>query len=179
MAYVVITKKDMSTYELPFGSFIGTAGLAIAFWGHVLKRCQADSFKVADELTISVARIGIMKLIGSRVLADYPLGAAMARRRRDASDLRRDGIADALLDGIRAPSCSRGVFLRHQGSGGATRLEVNLTSEFDLDLYVRYERAVDYGDAGQVLADYRSETVGGNERCRDHWDRRWRGGTLL
>ena len=46
---------------------------------------------------------------------------------------------------------------------GATRLEIDLTSGFDLDLYVRYGQPVDYGDDGQVLADYRSETVGGNE----------------
>jgi leader peptidase (prepilin peptidase)/N-methyltransferase len=37
VAYVLITKKDMSTYELPFGSFIGLAGLAVALWGHVVK----------------------------------------------------------------------------------------------------------------------------------------------
>jgi leader peptidase (prepilin peptidase)/N-methyltransferase len=36
VAYVLITKKDMSTYELPFGSFIGLAGLAVALWGHVI-----------------------------------------------------------------------------------------------------------------------------------------------
>jgi len=36
-AYVLITKKDMSTYELPFGSFIGLAGLAFAFGGHIIK----------------------------------------------------------------------------------------------------------------------------------------------
>ena len=29
-------KKDWSTYELPYGSFIGAAGLAIALWIHVL-----------------------------------------------------------------------------------------------------------------------------------------------
>jgi leader peptidase (prepilin peptidase) / N-methyltransferase len=36
-AYVLITKKDMSTYELPFGSFIGLAGLVVALWGHVVR----------------------------------------------------------------------------------------------------------------------------------------------
>ena len=36
--YVLITRKEMSTYELPFGSFIGLAGLVMAFWGHVLMR---------------------------------------------------------------------------------------------------------------------------------------------
>ena len=46
---------------------------------------------------------------------------------------------------------------------GATRLEINLTSGFDLDLYARYGQPVDYNEGGQVLADYRSETVGGNE----------------
>ena len=37
LAYVWITKKDMATYELPFGSFIGAAGLVVALWGHVLR----------------------------------------------------------------------------------------------------------------------------------------------
>src|SRR5581483_93007 len=37
VAYVLITKKDMSTYELPFGSFIGLAGLVVALWGHVIR----------------------------------------------------------------------------------------------------------------------------------------------
>jgi leader peptidase (prepilin peptidase)/N-methyltransferase len=35
--YIVATKKDWSTYELPYGSFIGATGLAIALWSHVLK----------------------------------------------------------------------------------------------------------------------------------------------
>jgi leader peptidase (prepilin peptidase)/N-methyltransferase len=37
VTYVLITKKDMSTYELPFGSFIGLAGLVVALWGHVVR----------------------------------------------------------------------------------------------------------------------------------------------
>ncbi len=37
VAYVLIAKKDMSTYELPFGSFIGLAGLVVALWGHVVR----------------------------------------------------------------------------------------------------------------------------------------------
>ncbi len=36
--YIVAAKKDWSTYELPYGSFIGAAGLlAIGLWIHVLK----------------------------------------------------------------------------------------------------------------------------------------------
>ena len=35
--YIVATKKDWSTYELPYGSFIGAAGLALALWIHVLR----------------------------------------------------------------------------------------------------------------------------------------------
>ena len=35
--YIVAAKKDWSTYELPYGSFIGATGLAIALWSHVLK----------------------------------------------------------------------------------------------------------------------------------------------
>jgi leader peptidase (prepilin peptidase)/N-methyltransferase len=35
--YIMAAKKDWSTYELPYGSFIGAAGLAIALWAHVLK----------------------------------------------------------------------------------------------------------------------------------------------
>ncbi len=46
---------------------------------------------------------------------------------------------------------------------GATRLEIDLSSMFDLDLYVRYGQPVGYGDDGSILADYRSESVGGNE----------------
>jgi hypothetical protein len=46
---------------------------------------------------------------------------------------------------------------------GATRLQVDLNSQFDLDLYVRYGQPVDYGDDGSPLADYSSTTVGGNE----------------
>lgn len=37
LLYIVIAKKDWTTYELPYGSFIGAAGLAIALWTHVLK----------------------------------------------------------------------------------------------------------------------------------------------
>ena len=46
---------------------------------------------------------------------------------------------------------------------GTTRLEINLTSDADLDLYVRFGKPVDTGDNGVILADYRSETTGGNE----------------
>jgi len=46
---------------------------------------------------------------------------------------------------------------------GTTRLEVDLNSDFDLDLYVRYGQPVQYGDNGAIVADYRSESVGGNE----------------
>ncbi|MCU1337880.1 MAG: hypothetical protein JWO19_3461 [Bryobacterales bacterium] len=47
---------------------------------------------------------------------------------------------------------------------GATRLEVNLNADRDADLYVRYGQPVANGDdGGMVVADYRSETVGGNE----------------
>ena len=35
--YVFATKKDMSTYELPFGSFLGLAALGIGMWLHVIK----------------------------------------------------------------------------------------------------------------------------------------------
>jgi len=37
VAYVLISKKDMATYELPFGSFIGLAGLIVTLWGHVVR----------------------------------------------------------------------------------------------------------------------------------------------
>ena len=37
IGFALITKKDMATFELPFGSFIGFAGLVVALWGHVLK----------------------------------------------------------------------------------------------------------------------------------------------
>jgi leader peptidase (prepilin peptidase)/N-methyltransferase len=34
--YILVTKKDMSTYEIPFGSFLGAAALMIAMWKHVI-----------------------------------------------------------------------------------------------------------------------------------------------
>ena len=37
VTYIFAAKKDWTTYELPYGSFIGAAGLAIALWVHVLK----------------------------------------------------------------------------------------------------------------------------------------------
>ena len=35
LAYIFIRKKDASTYELPFGSFLGLAALAVAMFGEV------------------------------------------------------------------------------------------------------------------------------------------------
>ena len=32
LLYVFFTKKDASTYELPFGSFLGIAALLVAVW---------------------------------------------------------------------------------------------------------------------------------------------------
>jgi len=32
IAFILIRKKDMASYELPFGSFLGIAALAVAFW---------------------------------------------------------------------------------------------------------------------------------------------------
>jgi leader peptidase (prepilin peptidase)/N-methyltransferase len=37
LAYIFLTKKDASTYELPFGSFLGLAALAVAIFGEVLR----------------------------------------------------------------------------------------------------------------------------------------------
>jgi leader peptidase (prepilin peptidase)/N-methyltransferase len=36
LAYVWFTGKDASTYELPFGSFLGVAALAVGFFGEVI-----------------------------------------------------------------------------------------------------------------------------------------------
>jgi leader peptidase (prepilin peptidase)/N-methyltransferase len=38
MIYIFVTRKDMSTYELPFGSFLGIAALAVAVFGEVTTR---------------------------------------------------------------------------------------------------------------------------------------------
>jgi leader peptidase (prepilin peptidase) / N-methyltransferase len=32
LAYIYLAKKDFSTYEIPFGSFLGAAALGVAFW---------------------------------------------------------------------------------------------------------------------------------------------------
>jgi leader peptidase (prepilin peptidase) / N-methyltransferase len=36
LAYIKLTKKDASTYELPFGSFLGATALAVALWSDVI-----------------------------------------------------------------------------------------------------------------------------------------------
>jgi leader peptidase (prepilin peptidase)/N-methyltransferase len=36
IVYILLTKKKMSTYELPYGSFLGGAALVIAMWRHVV-----------------------------------------------------------------------------------------------------------------------------------------------
>lgn len=33
LAYILVTRKDPSTYQLPFGTFLGAAALGIAIWG--------------------------------------------------------------------------------------------------------------------------------------------------
>jgi len=33
---IKLTKKDASTYELPFGSFLGATALAVALWSNVI-----------------------------------------------------------------------------------------------------------------------------------------------
>ncbi len=38
LLYIYFSKKDASTYELPFGSFLGAAGLAIAIYGEIFAR---------------------------------------------------------------------------------------------------------------------------------------------
>jgi hypothetical protein len=32
LSYIYLAKKDFSTYEVPFGTFLGVAALAVAFW---------------------------------------------------------------------------------------------------------------------------------------------------
>ena len=34
--YALVTKKEISTYELPFGSFLGASALLVAIWRHVI-----------------------------------------------------------------------------------------------------------------------------------------------
>ena len=36
LIYIFFTGKDASTYELPFGSFLGMAALAVAVFGEVM-----------------------------------------------------------------------------------------------------------------------------------------------
>jgi leader peptidase (prepilin peptidase) / N-methyltransferase len=37
VGYILVTRKDASTYELPFGSFLGLAALGVAIFAHVVK----------------------------------------------------------------------------------------------------------------------------------------------
>ena len=36
LVYIFVTGKDASTYELPFGSFLGLAALSVAMFGEVV-----------------------------------------------------------------------------------------------------------------------------------------------
>ena len=36
LAYIKLTRKDASTYELPFGSFLGATALVVALWSNVI-----------------------------------------------------------------------------------------------------------------------------------------------
>jgi leader peptidase (prepilin peptidase)/N-methyltransferase len=36
LVYIFVRRKDASTYELPFGSFLGLAALAVALFGEVI-----------------------------------------------------------------------------------------------------------------------------------------------
>jgi leader peptidase (prepilin peptidase)/N-methyltransferase len=35
IAFILITRKDAASYELPFGAFLGFAALAVSFWGEI------------------------------------------------------------------------------------------------------------------------------------------------
>jgi leader peptidase (prepilin peptidase) / N-methyltransferase len=36
LCYIFFTGKDASTYELPFGAFLGIAAIGVAFWGEIM-----------------------------------------------------------------------------------------------------------------------------------------------
>ena len=38
LAYIWLARKEMSSYELPFGSFLGSAALAVTFYGQVIMK---------------------------------------------------------------------------------------------------------------------------------------------
>jgi leader peptidase (prepilin peptidase)/N-methyltransferase len=40
LAYIKLTKKEASTYELPFGSFLGATALAVALWSNVISAAK-------------------------------------------------------------------------------------------------------------------------------------------
>ena len=103
-----------------------------------------------------------MKLIALSVLAGLSLLSANGASA--GTPLTSGAVTGVLLPGVSVPTLFPNTYsYTIKVPEGATRLEVNLTSQFDLDLYVRYGQPVDYGEDGEVLADYRSETVGGNE----------------
>lgn len=41
LLYIYVARKDASTYELPFGSFLGVAGIAIAIYGEYFARLHS------------------------------------------------------------------------------------------------------------------------------------------
>jgi hypothetical protein len=36
LIYILVTKKDASTYELPLGTFLGIVALGVAVWGQLV-----------------------------------------------------------------------------------------------------------------------------------------------
>src|ERR1044071_427902 len=103
-----------------------------------------------------------MKLIGLSVLAGLLLVSANGAS--PPTPLTSGVLNQISLPAVSAPTLFSGTYsYTIKIPEGATRLEIDLTSVYDLDLYVRYGQPVDYGNEGQVLADYRSETAGGNE----------------
>jgi prepilin signal peptidase PulO-like enzyme (type II secretory pathway) len=41
LVYIYVARKDPATYELPFGSFLGAAAIAVSFTGEGLLRWYA------------------------------------------------------------------------------------------------------------------------------------------
>ncbi len=106
-----------------------------------------------------------MKLIGLSILASLSLLHAQVIDPLLPTPLQSGVSAGFSLPVVTAPTLFAQTYSYSiKVPAGTTKLEVDLVSSFDLDLYVRYNQPVAYGaDGGSIVADYRSETVGGNE----------------
>jgi Bacterial pre-peptidase C-terminal domain len=112
-----------------------------------------DHYRVRPRLCglLSLSMFASLGLLNAQQSADLP------------TPLQSGSLTSFTLPVVTAPTLFSGTYsFSIKVPAGTTQLEVDLNSMYDMSLYVRYGQPVAYGDnGGPIVADYRSETVGG------------------